>query len=75
MRIEDVIISGLMIDQEYARKSIPHLSGAYFQERADAVLFEEVSAFFLKYNELPTKEIIRVQLGQRIGVSDGDLET
>jgi hypothetical protein len=42
-------------------------------ERVDAILFEEASQFFLKFNELPTKEVLRVQLAQKTGVSEPDL--
>ena len=74
-RIEDVIISSIFINEEFTRKSIPHIHKDYFVERPDAFLFEEASTFFLKFNELPTKEIIKVQLTQRTGISETDLSS
>jgi replicative DNA helicase len=43
MRIEDTIISGLILDEEYARKVIPHLEKEYFAERVDALLYDEIA--------------------------------
>lgn len=73
MRIEDTIISQIIVCEEFARKQIPHLHKEYFVERVDAILFEEASQFFLKFNELPTKDVLRVQLTQKTGVSEPDL--
>lgn len=74
MRTEDTILSALMQSEEYARKVIPHLDKDYFAERTDLILYDEISSFFLKYNALPTRESIQVQVQNRNGVSQSDLE-
>lgn len=75
MRVEDLVNSTMLYDEEYARKAIPHISVGYFQERVDGYLFDEISSYFLKYNSLPTKEVVRLQLDQRLGITEQDLET
>lgn len=75
MRIEDTILSSLLMSEEYARKVIPHIDKAYFGERVDALLYDEISAFFVKYNKLPNKEAVKIQVTDRSGVTNSDLES
>lgn len=75
MRIEDLIISSLMYDEEFARKVTPHVKQEYFQERVDGILFDEISGFFLRFNTPPTPDVIRVQLSGRMGITEQDLST
>lgn len=74
MRIEDTIISNLLIDEDYARKVVPHIEKEYFAERVDALIYDEINTFFLKFNTLPTKEVLRVQISDKSGVSNSDTE-
>jgi archaellum biogenesis ATPase FlaH len=63
-----------LIDEEYSRKATPFLEADYFSEKAEKTLLIEINGFFMKYNKLPTKEIIRVQLAQRTDLTDTDLK-
>jgi replicative DNA helicase len=74
LRIEETILSNLLIDEEYSRKATPFLEADYFSEKAEKTLLMEINGFFMKYNKLPTKEIIRVQLAQRTDLTDTDLK-
>lgn len=74
MRVEETILSNLMLDEEYARKVIPHLEKEYFAERVDALLYDEIQTFFLKFNTVPTREILSVQIADKNGVSQSDAE-
>lgn len=75
MRIEDTILSSLFVNEEFARKAIPHLTISYFSDRSDGYVYDELSSYFLKYNSLPSKETIIVQLSQRNGLTESELET
>jgi replicative DNA helicase len=74
MQIESVIISSLLISEDYARKVVPHLEKEYFAERVDALIYDEINTFFLKFNVLPTKEVLRVQITDKSGISNSDAE-
>ena len=74
MRIEDTIISGLLLSEEYARKVVPHIDKEYFAERADALIYDELSTYFIKYNSLPTKEVLLLQVAEKSGISTSDTE-
>lgn len=75
MRVEDLILSSLLFDEEYARKATPHIKREYFSERVDGILFDEISGFFLRYNALPTIDAVKVQLTGRMGASEQDIQT
>lgn len=61
MRLEDQIITGLLYDEEFARKVIPFIRDDYFGDRIDSVVVEEIVKFFDKYNKLATKEILNIE--------------
>jgi len=72
MRIENTIISNLIHNEDYIRQVLPFLNKRYFSDRKEAIIFEEISNFFTKYNKLPTKEIISIELSNRTDISDND---
>lgn len=70
MKIEETIIRGLMSDEEFARRVTPHIEVNFFQDRAEAMVVGEIAEFFTKFATLPSKEILRIQLGQKTGISE-----
>lgn len=72
-RIEDQILSNLITNEEYARKVIPFLDEAYFQDKHEKVILSEIVDFFSKYNTTITKDILRVQLSNNDSVNDTGL--
>ena len=69
-RIEETIVRNLLCNEEYYRKVIPHLDTSYFENNVDKTIFEEIQDFSCKYDKLPTKEVLRISLGQRNDVTD-----
>ena len=69
-RIEETIVRNLLCNEEYYRKVIPHLDTSYFENNVDKTIFEEIQNFSCKYDKLPTKEVLRISLGQRNDVTD-----
>lgn len=74
MRIEDTILSSLLLSEDYCRKVIPHLDGDYFAERADQLIYGEIASFFLKFNSVPSSETVLQQIQDKVGVGVTDLE-
>lgn len=62
MRIETVILRHLLFDEEYTRKVLPFIQPDYFNSRAEKILFEEIQSFVEKYNNLPTKEALQIEI-------------
>ena len=69
-RLEDTILSNLIHNEDYCRKVLPFLKDEYFANRSDKVLFSEIYAFVDKYNNLPTKETLIIELGNRKDITE-----
>jgi len=67
--IQQTILRNLLSNEDYLRKVIPFLKKEYF-EAEHKVLFNEIVSFVNKYNKLPTKESITVDM-----TSAGTLDT
>jgi hypothetical protein len=61
-RIETLILKNLIHNDEYARKVLPFLNKSYFEEHRDKLLYEHIDEFINKYNNLPTKEALVIEL-------------
>ena len=70
MRVEQTILSNLIYDEEYARRVLPFLKGDYFQDQTEKVLFQEIDKFVEKYNGLPTKETLLIELNKQDGIAE-----
>ena len=55
------------------RKAIPFLKDIYFSKREESILFSEIYSFVEKYQNLPTKETILVEMGYRKDLNDQDV--
>ena len=64
-KIEQSILRNLLCNEEYYRKVLPFLKADYFQEINERVIFEEIQEFSVKYEKLPTKEVLEINLQNR----------
>ena len=74
-RIERTTLKNLIHNDEYARKVLPFLKEEYFVERFDKILFREIYHFITKYNNLPTKEALSIELNNRKDVNESEYKT
>ena len=63
--IEDTILSGIVHNEEYARKVLPFLKNEYFHDKERLVIFEELYDYVEQYNGLPSKEALHITIGER----------
>lgn len=73
MRLETKILANLIYNENYTRKVIPFIKPEYFQERLEKVVVEEITTFFNEYNQLPTQDILNIELGNRTDITDKEL--
>ena len=73
-RIEQTIISSLFFKEEYTRKVVPFIKEEYFGNRVEQLLYGEIFKFITKYNNLPTKDSILIELGQRRDINEEELD-
>lgn len=60
--IEEVVLSALVENEEYARRVFPFLRGEYFEDPAQRAIFDAYDHTFSKYNKIPTKEVIALRI-------------
>jgi archaellum biogenesis ATPase FlaH len=73
-RIEKTIINSLFFKEEYTRKVLPFIKEEYFGNRVEQLLFGEVFKFVEKYNNLPTKDVILIELNSRRDINEEELQ-
>jgi len=69
-QIEFLILKNLLHNEKYLRKTIPFIKAEYFQDSNQKIVFEEVSSFVQEYNELPTKEILTIEVEKRNDINE-----
>ena len=70
MRIEQTILSNLIYDESYARRVLPFLKDDYFQDQTEKILFSEIDNFIDKYNGIPTKETLLIELNKKENIPE-----
>ena len=68
--VETTILKNLLYTDEYSRKVLPFLKKEYFEDYNEKIIFEEISNFIEKYNNLPTKETLIIESEKRTDIND-----
>ncbi len=71
-QIEKTIISSLLTNESYSRKVIPYIKEEYFSNLEDKILFDIIYKFIDSYNQVPTKEVLLIELDNRKDLTDDD---
>ena len=69
-RVEETILRNLLYDEEYYRKVVPFVKADYFIELHEKIIFEEIQDFSTKYDKVPTKEVLNINLQNRSDLTD-----
>ena len=59
---EKTLLSNLIHNEDFTRRTIPFIKEDFFRNRDEVTLFKIINAFVVKYNNLPTKEAIAIEL-------------
>lgn len=68
--LEEVILSNLLLNEEYSRKVVPFLKEEYFSQQQHRVVYSLIDEYIKKYNGLPTKEALVIELSEKTGLSE-----
>ena len=71
-RIERTALSNLIHNEEYTRKVLPFVKQEYFVDRLEGLLFSEIYKFVDKYNSLPTKEALSIEINSNKNVNEDE---
>ena len=73
--IEETILSHLAFNEDYARKVLPFLKEEYFVDPAYRVTFKLINGYIEKYNDLPSREALLIELGNTSGINENAFKT
>ena len=68
--IEKTILSHLIFNEAFARKTLPFLKDEYFQHQHDKVVYKLIQDYVTKYNSTPTKEVLFLELNNKDGLNE-----
>jgi archaellum biogenesis ATPase FlaH len=68
--LEETILNHLMSNEQYARKVAPYVEPEYFEDRNNRELFVKIATYLDKYNVVPTKEAMVIELGNDTTLTD-----
>ena len=72
--VESMIVNSLLYNEGYVRRVLPHLKDEYFEELNNKIVFDEINKYFTKYDAIPTKEALSIELETRSDLT-GDTYT
>ena len=73
-KIEFLILKNLLNNEDYMRKVVPFVKADYFEDSNQRVVFEEIFNFVSQYNEVPTREIISIEVEKRKDLNETTLK-
>ena len=73
-RIEESILKNLFVSDTFTRKVIPYLEEDYFTDRSERLVYNQISEYFMKYNECPTHEALGIVLNDLSGHNDEEIK-
>jgi replicative DNA helicase len=68
--IEHTILSHLLFNEAFARKTLPFLKDEYFHNQSDKIVYQLIKEYVDKYNNVPTKEVMYIELKNKDGLSE-----
>ena len=74
-QIEFLILKNLIHNEKYLRKSIPFIKSEYFEDPHQKMVYEEIFSFVEKYNELPSKEVLRIEVEKRDDINEDSFKS
>ena len=74
LTIERTVLTQLVSNEEYTRKVLPFLKGDYFSDRSERIVFEEITKFVEKYNKVPTKTSLEIEVQSRKDLNESDFK-
>jgi replicative DNA helicase len=69
-KVELLVLNNLLQKEKYTRKVIPFIKEEYFQDFKEKVIFQEIFSFVEKYNQIPNKESLLIEVENRTDINE-----
>lgn len=73
MQFEDKVIENILWDDQYANKVLPYTKSDYFEGNYK-VIIDTIVKFYISYNTTPTRDELKIEIGNRKGITDKQLK-
>lgn len=73
-KIEFLVLKNLLHNEDYLRKVVPFVKPEYFQDRNQKIVYEEISNFVSQYNDVPTKEVLSIEIEKRKDINESEFK-
>jgi len=70
MRTEHLILNTILHDEDFARRVLPYIKSEYFSDRAERIVYEQIDLFINKYNTLPSREALTIEIDNLSNIND-----
>ena len=72
VKTETLILKHLLDDESFTRRTLPYLKSDYFSDRTEKLVYQAIDKFVNKYNNLPTREALIIEIDSEDSISDED---
>lgn len=73
--IEQTILANLVHNETFTRRVVPFIRSEYFTDISERTVFDLITSYIGKYNGMPTRETLAIELDSLAILSQGDHET
>ena len=70
IKIEYIILNGLLTNSEYCKHVLPYLKKEYFENKAEQCVYTYIFDYITKYNNLPNKNVLLLEVNDSILASN-----
>jgi replicative DNA helicase len=70
LKIEEITLSKLILDEDYCRKVIPFLKDEYFDMLTNRVLFTTINDYVSKFDATPEPNALKIEVENRRDISE-----
>ena len=73
-KVEFLVLKNLLHNEDFLRKCIPFIKPDYFQDANQRIVFEEITDFVNQYNDVPTQEILSIEIEKRSDINESNFK-
>jgi len=70
LKIEEIALSKLILDEEYCRKVLPFIKDEYFDEITNRYLFTTLSEYINEYDTTPEPNALKIEIEKRRDITE-----
>ena len=70
LKVEEIALSKLILDEDYCRKVLPYIRDEYFDMFTNRVLFQTISEYINEYDVSPETTALKIEIEKRRDITD-----